>query len=47
MARLGHSSPQAALRYQHAADDRDRLIADGLDEMIRRGLAGQVDSQGS
>jgi integrase len=47
MARLGHSSPQAALRYQHAADDRDRTIADGLDEIIRRGLAGPVDSQGS
>jgi hypothetical protein len=47
MARRGHFSPQAALRYQHAADDRDRTIADGLNEIIRRGLAGPVDSQGS
>ena len=28
MARLGHSSPGAALIYQHAASDRDRVIAE-------------------
>ena len=33
MARLGHSTPQAALIYQHAAADRDRAIADALSEM--------------
>jgi hypothetical protein len=27
MARLGHSTPQAAMRYQHAAQSRDREIA--------------------
>jgi integrase len=27
MARLGHSTPQAALRYQHAGEARDREIA--------------------
>jgi integrase len=27
MARLGHSTPSAAMRYQHAAKDRDREIA--------------------
>lgn len=27
MARLGHSTPQAAMRYQHAAQGRDRQIA--------------------
>lgn len=27
MARLGHSTPQAAMRYQHAAKGRDREIA--------------------
>jgi integrase len=37
MARLGHSTPGAALRYQHAAQDRDRVIAAALSE-----LAGQV-----
>jgi hypothetical protein len=27
MARLGHSPPAAAMRYQHAAQGRDREIA--------------------
>lgn len=30
MARLGHSTPQAAMVYQHAAADRDRAIAEAL-----------------
>ncbi len=30
MARLGHSTPSAALRYQHAAADRDQMIAAAL-----------------
>jgi Phage integrase family len=34
MARLGHSSSRAAMIYQHAAAERDRLIAEGLDAMI-------------
>jgi len=36
MSRLGHSSPGMALRYQHTAEGRDRVIADRLSE-----LAGQ------
>jgi integrase len=40
MARLGHASPQAAMAYQHAAQDRDRLIADRLAAMgVEAGLA--------
>jgi integrase len=35
MARLGHGSPRAALIYQHAADHRDRAIADGLQRLAR------------
>lgn len=34
MYRLGHASHQAALRYQHATQDRDRAIADALDCLI-------------
>jgi integrase len=34
MYRLGHASQQAALRYQHATQDRDRAIADALDGLI-------------
>lgn len=33
MARLGHSTPSAALRYQHAAEERDRVIADALSKL--------------
>lgn len=34
MARIGHSSPRAALIYQHATAERDRGIAAYLDEQI-------------
>lgn len=34
MARLGHNTPRAALRYQHAALHRDRVIADRLGELF-------------
>jgi hypothetical protein len=37
MARLGHASPRAAVRYQHATSDRDRVIADLLDALVSRG----------
>ena len=30
MRRGGHANPRAALRYQHATEDRDRAIADAL-----------------
>jgi integrase len=30
MARLGHSTAGAAMRYQHAAQDRDKVIAEAL-----------------
>jgi integrase len=41
MARLGHASHQAAMVYQHAAADRDRQIAAGLERMVRdAGLDG-------
>jgi integrase len=33
MGRLGHSSVHAAMRYQHAAADRDRVIAEALSRM--------------
>ena len=35
MHRLGHVSPQAALRYQHATTARDSTIADGIDALVR------------
>ena len=42
MARAGHASPAAALRYQHAGEDRDVAIAvalSGLAEMARSASA--------
>ena len=34
MAHLGHSSPRAALIYQHATEERDREIAEWQDDVI-------------
>jgi len=34
MARLGHTTPSAAMRYQHAAQDRDRAIAAALSALV-------------
>lgn len=34
MHRLGHASPRAALRYQHATAERDEAIADGIDRIL-------------
>lgn len=41
MARLGHSSPQAAMRYQHAARGRDKKIAELLSRIAenKRGVS--------
>jgi integrase len=44
MARLGHSTPTAAMRYQHAAADRDRAIAEALSR-IATGSATGTDSR--
>lgn len=33
MHRAGHASAQAAMRYQHATEDRDRVLADALAEL--------------
>jgi integrase len=35
MRRAGHASAAAALRYQHATEDRDKAIANAFDEMLR------------
>lgn len=39
MARLGHSTPQAAMRYQHAAADRDTAIAAALSLLVTKSEA--------
>jgi hypothetical protein len=35
MDRLGHTTPEMALRYQHATKERDRAIADKLGALLR------------
>jgi hypothetical protein len=35
MERIGHSSPAAALRYQHVMKDREKAIAAGLDRLAQ------------
>jgi len=34
MGRLGHTTPNVALRYQHATAERDRTIAEKLDTLM-------------
>jgi integrase len=36
MSRMGHGSVRAALIYQHATSQRDREIADALQQLIER-----------
>lgn len=40
MGRLGHSTPQAALRYQHVAGGRDAEIAQALSSMALSSRSG-------
>ena len=35
MHRAGHASVTAALRYQHATKDRDRVLADALEALVK------------
>lgn len=38
MHRMGHGSMRAALIYQHSSTERDAAIADGVSELVARGL---------
>ena len=38
MLRAGHASPAAAHRYQHATLDRDRVLANALNELVNQSL---------
>ncbi|MFD9466429.1 integrase [Streptomyces sp. NPDC060027] len=40
MPRMGHSPARAALIYQHASADRDRLIADAVSGLVKKGRKG-------
>lgn len=47
MGRMGHSSMQAALIYQHHTADRDRGIAARIDSMVARSLRKSARKPGS
>jgi integrase len=42
MHRAGHASAAAAMRYQHAIKDRDRVLADALEDMVRPGSITKI-----
>jgi hypothetical protein len=42
MARLGHASADAALRYQHATADRDQAIARALSGLVEAKQPGSL-----
>ena len=44
MARLGHSTPAAAIRYQHQAAGRDQAIAAALSAMASKSVGAPTDS---
>jgi integrase len=45
MARMGHSSPRAALIYQHATRERDEAIARALGELIAPAPVVELDER--
>jgi integrase len=42
MARLGHTTPQAAMVYQHAAADRDAVVAEALSDIASGDFAKPI-----
>jgi integrase len=45
MRRAGHSSTAAAMRYQHAADQRDEEIAARLSALVNERISSQRDDR--
>ena len=45
MARMGHKSEQAALRYLHASAEADTTMARGMDDAIRRAREPRTDDR--
>ncbi|MDA8264667.1 MAG: tyrosine-type recombinase/integrase [Actinomycetota bacterium] len=44
MRRAGHASPHAALRYQHATEDRDHVLAKALAELAQKAPVVEIGS---
>ena len=48
MSRIGHASMRAALKYQHATEERDEKVAGWLDELVeaaQKKQAGEESAQ--
>jgi integrase len=45
MHRAGHASASASLRYQHATQDRDHVLADALAELAERSQVSKMETQ--
>ena len=45
MHRAGHASASAALRYQHATKDRDRVLADALEALVKPATVIPIDRE--
>lgn len=43
MRRAGHASADAALRYQHATRDRDRVLAKALEDLMESNGEGDIE----
>jgi integrase len=43
MHRAGHASANAALRYQHATQDRDRVLAEALEALVRPATVAKLE----
>jgi len=44
MARMGHASAQATIRYQHATADRDQAVAAALSDLVPVSEASRAES---
>lgn len=44
MARMGHASPRAALIYQHATQDRDKVIAQALGQAFKTAVETTINT---
>jgi hypothetical protein len=47
MARMGHASTRAALIYQHASQDRDKVIAEALEDAFKAACKGTEKRSGT
>jgi integrase len=47
MTRMGHASTRAALIYQHASQDRDKVIAQGLGKAFKTARDGHENPSGT